>query len=528
MSNQTALYTISESEHNKRSRPQQQIGAPPELRFVSQPKGIQLSQTQSYVFDETGGQGVSVYVFDSGANMANPEIYGMRGNMTWLWPRNMTPFPKTDESGHGSCIVSKIAGPTFGVAKSANIVMVKAFHKTWAEVTPSRFLESFGRIFEDVRDRKMQRKAVVNISFGSRSLPTSLLNAWKKTIMYLLKNDVVVVVASGNDRVRYTIDITTIPLTIRKYISDVIDSYPGLFKQELSNLIVVGSVNIDGSLSNFSQGGDLMDFSAPGSLDNNTGIQCASGSSADWIRDRGTSLAAPAVSGLAAYLISIHPELQEKGMKGMVAQMVKDYIKSLAWSRNGGPIAIWNNESYVPPSCNKRQVIGCSTGWSDSFSTVASGVLSAQPIFTTESLAPSSTPPLASSSSSASSASLQNTRSTSSTASSYAASTSEPAYNFSCDNTSLEDGDGICTCSGALIGTSTTTFTPPGGPGNVCPTYPPSKKPVGSTAAGSSTTTPQQPPQLQQSQRQHAQPWPTLLILSLPFGQTTLQTVGTL
>jgi hypothetical protein len=248
-----------------------------------------------------------------------------------------------------------------------------------------------------------------------------------------------------------------------------------------------------------------MDFSAPGSLDNNTGIQCASGSSNGWIRSQGTSLAAPAVSGLAAYFISINPQLQEKGMKGMVAQMVKDYVKSLAWSRNGGPIAIWNNESYLPPSCrgnvtravrNKREVTGCSTSWFDLSSTVASGILSAsESIFRTESLtsvlAPTSTSPLASS---ASSARLQNIPSTSPTASSSAASTqppttSEPTYSFSCDNTSLEDGDGICTCSGALIGTLTTIFTPPGGPGNVCPTIPPSKELASSTAAGSSTTT---------------------------------------
>jgi hypothetical protein len=194
---------ITGSDYTKRLRARDQIGAPPELRFISQPKGTQLSQTQSYIFNETGGRGVSVYVFDSGANIANPEFYGMRGNVRWLWPTDMAPFPETDENGHGSCVVSKIAGPTFGVAKFADIVVVKAYHKTWSEVTPSRFLKSFGRIFEDVRDRKMQRKAVVNISCGSRTLPTGLLNAWKKIIRYLLKNDVVVVVASGNERVRY-------------------------------------------------------------------------------------------------------------------------------------------------------------------------------------------------------------------------------------------------------------------------------------------------------------------------------------
>lgn len=44
---------------------------------------------------------------------------------------------------------------------------------------------------------------------------------------------------------------------------------------------------------------------------------------------------------------------------------------------------------------------------------------------------------------------------------------------FLCSNPSLEDGDGLCTCSvgSSLVG----TYTPSGGPGNSCPTAKPKR-----------------------------------------------------
>lgn len=54
---------------------------------------------------------------------------------------------------------------------------------------------------------------------------------------------------------------------------------------------------------------------------------------------------------------------------------------------------------------------------------------------------------------------------------------------FGCSNPSLEDGDGICTCT---QGTVTSTITPAGGPGNACPTA----MPPASTTSPPSTTGP--------------------------------------
>lgn len=206
----TARYMRSNSTSDiwltKRSTLLWQYRSPPELTFVSQPEGIELSQLHDYVFNETGGRNVSVYVFDSGANIANPDFLSMpggikRGSITWLWPKDAGPLSKTDEDGHGTCVASKAVGNYFGVAKSADLVLVKPRYKdTWNTVKASDFFKWFALIYEDVKEQKMQGKAVLNISIGGFRLDLALdfINTWQKMIKNLLKNDVVVVVASGN------------------------------------------------------------------------------------------------------------------------------------------------------------------------------------------------------------------------------------------------------------------------------------------------------------------------------------------
>ncbi|KAF6238977.1 hypothetical protein HO173_002849 [Letharia columbiana] len=72
-----------------------QESAPPELRFVSQPKGVGLdlrgdeddlggNVVPYYAYSSAAGEGVTVYVIDSGANPSNPEYIGMLGTKRWL------------------------------------------------------------------------------------------------------------------------------------------------------------------------------------------------------------------------------------------------------------------------------------------------------------------------------------------------------------------------------------------------------------------------------------------------------------
>lgn len=92
-----------------------QESAPPELRFVSQPKGVGLdlrgdeddlggNVVPYYAYSSAAGEGVTVYVIDSGANPSNPEYIGMLGTKRWLeideeyWLKHASvPSTETDE-----------------------------------------------------------------------------------------------------------------------------------------------------------------------------------------------------------------------------------------------------------------------------------------------------------------------------------------------------------------------------------------------------------------------------------------------
>ena len=84
----------------------------------------------------------------------------MQGSIRWLYLPG-EPRIKRDDFGHGSCVASKVTGPTFGVAKSANIVLVR-LHPIDDEVTVSRFIASWGVVARDIVRKNMQRRAVVN------------------------------------------------------------------------------------------------------------------------------------------------------------------------------------------------------------------------------------------------------------------------------------------------------------------------------------------------------------------------------
>jgi len=114
-----------------------------ELKIFSQARGARLSALPGYAYDARGGQGITVYVMDTRINPDHPvstlnsqfalvsvrlthlqEFRNMQGSLRWLYLPT-EPHIKSDAVGHGTCTTSKVVGPAFGVAKSANIVVVK-------------------------------------------------------------------------------------------------------------------------------------------------------------------------------------------------------------------------------------------------------------------------------------------------------------------------------------------------------------------------------------------------------------------
>ena len=86
----------------------------------------------------------------------------MPGSRRWLYVTEN--YQRLDPNNHGSCVTSLVAGPTFGVAKNANIVLVNVDSSSSSGVV----LEAFVKIKNDVIANGLQGKAVVNLSFGCK------------------------------------------------------------------------------------------------------------------------------------------------------------------------------------------------------------------------------------------------------------------------------------------------------------------------------------------------------------------------
>jgi subtilisin family serine protease len=79
-----------------------------------------------YAYDEAAGQGVHVYVIDSGIQIANPDFGGRASYGPSFVSTEARPTSE-DCSGGGTAVAGAIAGTQFGVAKKASLVAVRVF-----------------------------------------------------------------------------------------------------------------------------------------------------------------------------------------------------------------------------------------------------------------------------------------------------------------------------------------------------------------------------------------------------------------
>jgi cerevisin len=91
------------------------------LARVSHRPKLRFSTLTKYEYDDKGGEGVDVYVIDTGINIDHVEFEGRA-----RWGKTM-PANDVDEdgNGHGTHCAGTIASRRYGVAKKANLIAVK-------------------------------------------------------------------------------------------------------------------------------------------------------------------------------------------------------------------------------------------------------------------------------------------------------------------------------------------------------------------------------------------------------------------
>ena len=244
-----------------------------------------------YRFDRAG-EGVNVYVIDSGIRPTHQEFAGRLATVRDFLDHDDDPSTPAESDGtadlpdgvdchgHGTHVAGTIAGARFGVAKAARVHVLKAMGRDSDQLPACGQAARSGRGSEVIDAIEWMtanhvKPAVANISIGFAGGSTAVDDAVRAAIAA----GVTVVVSAGN--------------------SDV--DAGGQSPARVAEALTVGATDATDRRSTFASGsrsnfGAVIDVFAPGSSIESAGIE----GDADTATFSGTSMASPHVAGVAA------------------------------------------------------------------------------------------------------------------------------------------------------------------------------------------------------------------------------------
>ncbi|OAX34673.1 hypothetical protein K503DRAFT_724143 [Rhizopogon vinicolor AM-OR11-026] len=261
-----------------------QKGSPWGLARVSHRSRLSFSTFTKYVYDPAGGEGVDVYVVDTGINVVHSQFEGRAA-----WGKTI-PTNDVDEdgNGHGTHCAGTIASVKYGVAKKAKVIAVKVLGSNgsgsmsdvvagvaWAARAAGEKLAAARAEFAATGKTK-HKGSVANMSLGggkSPALDTAVNRAVDAGLHFA--------VAAGNDD------------------KDACNYSPAAAQKA----VTVGASTLADERAYFSNHGKCVDVFAPGLNILSTYI----GSKEAIATLSGTSMASPHTAGMLAYLLSIYP-----------------------------------------------------------------------------------------------------------------------------------------------------------------------------------------------------------------------------
>ncbi|KAI8058800.1 peptidase S8/S53 domain-containing protein [Thamnidium elegans] len=260
-----------------------------------------LGSLDQYTYDDAAGEGIHVFVLDTGVNVDHLDFEGRAENNANFVDNE----DETDMGGHGTHVAGKIAGNIYGIAKKVHIHSVKILDKA-GDGTTARLIKGITHVIETA----IPGKTLINLSLsGPKSrLIDDILN---KAVM---EHNIPVFVSSGNSA------------------SDACFFSPS----SNPNVFAVGASDRNDEVPTYSDIGQCVRMYAPGSEIESTWI---GGPDATKIID-GTSMANPHVTGIAAILLSRKPYATVKELYKDLESMGTADALSFKWS---SPTIINNN-----------------------------------------------------------------------------------------------------------------------------------------------------------------------------------------
>ncbi|KAG0235025.1 autophagic serine protease Alp2 [Mortierella sp. GBAus27b] len=277
-----------------------QTNAPWGLARISHRDTLNLFNRRRYYHDPTGGEGVTVFVIDTGINIGHRDF---QGRASW---GSTIPYGDRDidGNGHGTHCAGTIASKTYGVAKKAKVVAVKVLGTngvgTMSDVVAGVEYALKRHTASHAQEGAKYKGSVANMSLGggkSRPLESAITGAIRKGMH--------VAAAAGNDN------------------RDACNYSPG----GTEAAVTVAASDVDDARAYYSNHGRCVDVFAPG-----TNIESTwKGGPNARNTISGTSMASPHVAGLIAYYLSLAPTTESAFHTGPITpQEMKDLLKSRA------------------------------------------------------------------------------------------------------------------------------------------------------------------------------------------------------
>jgi len=298
--------------------------APWGLARISHRDTLNFGSFNKYLYSPDGGEGVDVYVIDTGTNVEHVDFEGRAH-----WGKTI-PAGDADEdgNGHGTHCSGTVAGKKYGVAKKANVYAVKVLRSngsgTMSDVVKGVEFAAEQHIKSVEKKKKGFKGSTANMSLGggkSQALDLAVNAAVDAGIHFA--------VAAGNDNAN---SCNYSPAAAEKAVT-------------------VGASTLLDERAYFSNWGKCNDIFAPGLNIRSTWI----GSKYAVNTISGTSMASPHIAGLLAYLLSLQPSkdsafavadispaklkanLVSIATSGALTDVPKDTKNILAW--NGGGVS---------------------------------------------------------------------------------------------------------------------------------------------------------------------------------------------
>ncbi|GAB1740390.1 hypothetical protein NU219Hw_g5496t1 [Hortaea werneckii] len=261
--------------------PETEKNAPWGLARISHRDALSFGTFNKYLYSEDGGEGVDVYVIDTGTNVDHVDFEGRAS-----WGKTI-PQGDADEdgNGHGTHCSGTVAGKKYGVAKKAHVKAVKVLRSNGSgsmsdvvkgvEYAAEAHQEQVA-LAKEGKGRKGFKGSAANMSLGGGKSP--ILD---QAVNAAVDAGIHFAVAAGNDN------------------ADSCNYSPAAAK----NAVTVGASTLADERAYFSNYGTCNDIFAPGLNIQSTWI----GSKYAVNTISGTSMASPHIAGLLAYLLSLQP-----------------------------------------------------------------------------------------------------------------------------------------------------------------------------------------------------------------------------